>query len=174
MDYREIMVRCQDGDYPVMVDEADYEWLSKKPWWDLNGYAVTYGGTSVIGMHRLIMGVTDPSVKVDHKHGNRRDCRRSELQTLTGSQNFKKKHVPMQPTAEPGVFWSDFKKRYTVVLYHPETESRFFFGAYKEIEKAAAVRDATMQHGGYTLTRKPRSWEKLKPPVDAPEPPGRP
>ena len=170
----EISVKCKEGDYTVLVDDADYEWLNAKPWWDLNGYAVTYGGTSIVGMHRLIMGVTDRKIKVDHKHGNRRDCRRDELQLLDGSQNFKKKHVPLEPTQEPGVFWSGFKKRYVVVLYHPETESRFFFGTHKEIKKAVSVRDATIKHGGYTLTRSPRSWDKLKMPVDAPEPHERP
>jgi hypothetical protein len=174
----EITVKCKDGDYTVMVDEADFEWLSKKYWFDNQGYACTYSGPGkIVGMHRLIMGVTDPAVKVDHKHGNRRDYRRTELQILTGSQNYKKKHIPMEPTEEPGVFWSEFKRRYSVVLYGDPTRlygGRYHAGDYKTIEKAVSVRDAEMKHGGFTTSRAPRSWDKLKTPVDAPESPGRP
>jgi hypothetical protein len=170
----DIEVKCAEGDYTVLVDDADYEWLNGMRWFDLNGYAVTSdapGTPSIKGMHRLIMGVTDRRIKVDHKHGNRRDCRRTELQTLSGPANFKKKHVPLKPTNEPGIFWSEFKKRYIVILYHPENEARFFFGDHKTIEKAISVRNAERDIGGYTETRSPRSWDKLKTPQDATETP---
>jgi hypothetical protein len=67
------------------------------------------------------------------------------------------KHVPMETTNEPGILWSDFKKRFVVVLYHPETESRFFFGQYKTMPEAVRVRDAERDIGGFKTTRKPRS-----------------
>jgi hypothetical protein len=166
----EIRVQCKDGDYSVLVDDDDYEWLSAKPWWDLNGYAVTYGGPSIIGMHRLIMGVTERNMKVEHKHGNRRDCRREELRVILP----KKKHVPLAPTEEPGIFWSEAKKLYIVILYHPETENRYFFGDYKTLPKAVKVRNAERDKGGFKTTRAPRSWEIPGTPQDDPPAPATP
>ena len=162
-----IRVKCNDGDYFVEVDEADYEWLNAKPWWDLNGYAVTHGGPSVIGMHRLIMGVTDRNDKVEHKHGNRRDCRREELRVVPAQ----KRRSPLKPTDEPGIFWSEAKRVYVVILYHPETESRFFFGDYKTRSKAVKVRNSERDKGGFKTTRTPQSWEIPDAPQDEPPAP---
>jgi hypothetical protein len=161
----EIKVRCSTGDdYMVTVDDADFEWLNAKDWFDSQGYACTTSGPKHInGMHRLIMGVTDSTVIVDHENGNRSDYRRENLRLRTKSQNHKNKRIPLEKTEEPGIFWDGFKKRFTVILYHPETENRFFFGAYKTLEKAIPVRDAEMKHGGYKHTRSPRSWDKLPP-----------
>jgi hypothetical protein len=79
----------------------------------------------------------------------------------------RRRRIPLEKTEEPGVFFDPFKQRYTVILYHPETESRYFFGDYRTREKAIAVRNAERDTGGYKTTRSPRSWDKLQTAPDA-------
>lgn len=38
-------------------------------------------------MHRLILGLTDPKIQVDHRNGNGLDNRRENIRVVTASQN---------------------------------------------------------------------------------------
>lgn len=77
--------------YEAIVDESDYEGLSRFRWWP---YKAKFRDTGVIRtvyayhridrkwivkMHRVIMGVTDPEVLVDHRNHNGLDNRRGNL-----------------------------------------------------------------------------------------------
>ena len=78
----------------AIVDDEDYEWLMQWKWSYHNGYArrqIWNGGKPIrIYMHRLIMGVTDPKLHVDHYDGNKLDNRKENLSIVTPSQNLAK------------------------------------------------------------------------------------
>lgn len=75
----------------AIVDEADFEWLSKYKWhYQSAGYAarhVRINGREVRQlMHRVIMDASG-KIKVDHENWNRLDNRRDNLRTCTHAQN---------------------------------------------------------------------------------------
>lgn len=76
----------------ALVDEEDYQELSRYSWvYAWQGYAFRKAPVGEvpkqIRMHRQIIGVTDPKVLVDHRHGNGLDNRRKELRVATLIQN---------------------------------------------------------------------------------------
>lgn len=73
----------------VIVDDEDYEELSKYKWHLSNGYAVRHVSTKPDireYMHRKIND-TPKGLVTDHINGNKLDNRRSNLRTATVSQN---------------------------------------------------------------------------------------
>jgi hypothetical protein len=76
----------------AIVDDEDYEWLSKYKWYDSGGYAVTNTYTetgefkSNWRMHRMIMNPPDDKV-IDHINGNKSDNRKENLRIVTIRQN---------------------------------------------------------------------------------------
>jgi hypothetical protein len=78
------------------VDDEDYEWLNQHKWFahqSRGRFCVethTYGGyynQQTLKMHRLILGITDGSVIVEHKDGDSLNNQRSNLRIATHSQN---------------------------------------------------------------------------------------
>lgn len=82
--------------YAALVDDADYEVLSSFKWHANVFHHTVYadrfgpwvGGKRVrIRMHRAILGVTDPTIHVDHVDHNGLNNQRSNLRPCTQSQN---------------------------------------------------------------------------------------
>lgn len=84
----------------ALVDDADYEWLNQWKWCahkytgcrshyaDRRDYTVGKGKTGKgVKMHRLIMGLTDPKMFVDHRDQNGLNNQRDNLRIATRSQN---------------------------------------------------------------------------------------
>jgi hypothetical protein len=78
------------GGRSFLVDDCDYEELSKLKWFEERGYAVTSIGNIFmrrsIRAHRIIMKPTNKMV-VDHINGNKLDNRRANLRVCTRAQN---------------------------------------------------------------------------------------
>ena len=97
---QEISLRRRDGSTRahVLVDGADFEWLSQWRWClSAQGYAyrlLYLGGGQrnqkrrALLMHRLLLGLEhgDPH-QGDHRNGDRLDCRRRNLRVVTLAQN---------------------------------------------------------------------------------------
>ncbi|QMV33173.1 hypothetical protein 23F_00011 [Ralstonia phage Gerry] len=83
----------------ILVDDEDFDWLNQWRWWLCNkGYARrSYKGEDgklvTIQMHRLIAGVTDPSIQVDHKNGNRLDNSRENLRRCIIAENVRNRKM---------------------------------------------------------------------------------
>lgn len=74
----------------IFVDDSDYEFLSKYNWYvktnkSGNKYAVT--GHSMMLMHRMILGITDSKVFIDHKDRNGLNNQRSNMRFANHSTN---------------------------------------------------------------------------------------
>jgi hypothetical protein len=88
-------IKLSEG-FSTIVDDEDYVWLSKRSWHAKknngnNVYAATSTSVNNIKvcyrMHRLILGVTDRNVLVDHINGDSLDNRRCNLRLCDYSQN---------------------------------------------------------------------------------------
>jgi hypothetical protein len=84
-------------------------------------YAVlVYPGRKLRKLHRVILGITDPKVLVDHINGNTLDNRRCNLR-ITDSQgnrlNTRKANKPLT-SQYIGVSWNKAKRRYRCIVYH--------------------------------------------------------
>jgi hypothetical protein len=84
--------------YVALVDDADYQRVTAFKWRALvdrrrnKVYAVrkTHGPHSSrksLYMHREILGVTDPTVKVDHRNGDSLDNHRANLRKCVNGEN---------------------------------------------------------------------------------------
>jgi hypothetical protein len=77
----------------VLVDDQDYGRVSRHQWGsDRKGYIVAKvklanGGKKSLRLHREVLGVTDPSVRIDHANGNKADNRRCNIRVCSPAQN---------------------------------------------------------------------------------------
>jgi len=75
------------------VDDVDFDWLNQYKWHvntnnrKTHFYAVARIGTVMKKMHRLILGVEDSEVFVDHRDLNTLNNQRDNLRLATRSQN---------------------------------------------------------------------------------------
>lgn len=71
------------------VDDEDFGIISRHKWcFSVRGYAVSRINKKVIYLHRFILKVSDPKVKIDHANRNQLDNRKSNLRLCTTAQNI--------------------------------------------------------------------------------------
>lgn len=83
---------------PVIIDTEDYEKVSKHHWYFITGgythstHYENYKQTS-IALHRLLLGVTDKNIQVDHINRNVLDNRKCNLRPVSCFQNSLNKRL---------------------------------------------------------------------------------
>lgn len=97
MAQKTIKLKLQTGNYAV-IDESDYELVSRYKWYEDHGYARTSSNGKKIYMHRLVMG--SPSSQVDHINRDRLDNRKANLRVCSDLQN--KWNLPKQKRNKSG------------------------------------------------------------------------
>ncbi len=134
----------------ALVDDDCVEMLLSYKWRDakLGAYSNTfYAATSVkaddgsrklILMHRLILGLTDRSVVVDHINRNGLDNRRCNLRACTQAENSRNRRVSRNnSTGHSGVF---MRRGNRFVAYIGGTIGRVWIGSYKTLDEAVQAR----------------------------------
>ena len=79
--------------YVAIVDDTDFEELSKYKWYALRHrtgkiYAMTTIDGRTIFMHRSLMGASKFSEKIDHINGDSLDNQRANMRVCTNSENM--------------------------------------------------------------------------------------
>lgn len=134
----------------VIVDDDDYEWLSKnnwyahkqgKTWYAKRTTSINYHVT-IIHMHREIMGlgIDNGKVYVDHIDGNGLNNAKSNLRLCTKAQNGMNRGPQRDNSSGyKGVGWdrSRHKWRAQITVNGKNT----FIGRYNTKEKAARAYD---------------------------------
>lgn len=78
--------------YVTVLDKEDLHLVSNHKWSlhnasDKNLYAISGEDGKNNLMHRVILGITDPNIKIDHRDGDGLNNRRMNLRICTMSQN---------------------------------------------------------------------------------------
>lgn len=145
-----------DGEYGIgwtlkgeefWFDKEDYDVIKKYCWhYNCRGYLETNDSISKkqILLHRLVMGVTDPKVEVDHKrHPPRRehkvDNRKSNLRIVTHADNAKNHIIQINNTS--GVSGVHFSKRDNKWIARISVNgSRIYLGSFDNKDDAIQAR----------------------------------
>lgn len=102
----------------AIIDSEDYELVSQFNWYAKTSkrthYAISTKAVSPVRMHRLIMGITDRNIILDHKNRNGLDNRKVNLRIATFSQN-NANIAPRENSSSKykGVWWNKEKKKWT-------------------------------------------------------------
>lgn len=136
----------------ALIDEEDFELVSQHKWYLWVGETNNYAHSKrfkLIRMHRLIMGITDPKIKIDHRNRNGLDNRKENLRIATNSQNTcNKGPYKNRSSMFKGVYW-DKKWRKWVVQITPPGKKIMHIGSFvNEKDAALAYNQAAKKYHG--------------------------
>lgn len=157
------MIGLTKGEF-AFVDEQDFEFLSAIKWRlkvepDGRKYAVGHRPGSgkhgkTIFMHRAIMGVSDPAIKVDHRDGDGLNNRRSNLRNASNAQNIRNQrpHIDKKTCQFKGVCFYPTTGTFRAQIM--ANYRKFNLGSYATAEEAARVYDSKARelHGEFART----------------------
>lgn len=126
----------------AIIDEADYDIVSLHKWYARKNNRNTYAtscNNKRLHMHRLIMGVSNSKIYVDHKNHNGLDNRKDNLRIVTHSQNMCNKRSYTNSTSTyKGVHWNNGKSLWTTQIRIPKGKT-IHVGHFKDENEAAAA-----------------------------------
>lgn len=140
---------------PIIVDAEDLYLLDKYTWsMSHNGeedaalYAMSYVDGSPVYLHRLILGVTDPSVLVDHRNTQTLDNRKSNLRICSKAENgWNRGKTKANTTGFKGVYRHKNKYKACIGVNYEQR----YLGLFSSPEEAysAYLQAATKYHGEF-------------------------
>ncbi len=124
----------------AIVDDKDYDWLSKWKWCYNSGYAVRMspgvnGKQRKILMHREILQ-TLKGTETDHINGDRLDNRRYNLRVCTHSQNMMNQRKTRGCSRFKGVHWHKAHKKWHAKIKKERKNQHI---GYFDVEDNAAL-----------------------------------
>jgi len=102
--------------FSAIVDDSDYDELSRRKWHYCKGYAlrsvnVSVGKEKKVSMHSIIMGKIT-GLEIDHINGNSLDNRRENLRHVTKRQNQQNQMSPRGTSIYKGVHWDKYHSKW--------------------------------------------------------------
>jgi len=93
------MIKLTRG-HSTMVDDEDFELVSKSKWYCGNGYAVREHKGKMLLLHRFLMGLAPgDGIHVDHINGNPLDNRRVNLRVCSNAENIRNRRKNANSTS---------------------------------------------------------------------------
>jgi hypothetical protein len=130
----------------ALVDDTDFEWLNQWKWHALKHrdtfYAARNSGGRLnrkyIFMHRLILGIVDSKIEVDHEDLNGLNNSRSNLRQATRSQNAA--NIPSRKNSSSkylGVYWDKSRQKWAAAI--TKNYKKTFLGYFENEHEAATA-----------------------------------
>lgn len=141
-------IALTQGRYAI-VDEEDYERVSRFKWYAHREprkhgpdafYAQRQNGKKEERMHRVILGLTDPKVDVDHINRDGLDNRRCNLRAVTQSENSRNMESIHGSSKYKGVGFSKSAQKWQARI--TKDYKAHYLGLFTSEEDAARAYDA--------------------------------
>lgn len=144
--------------YTALVDDEDYDLVSQHKWYPVISSRRTYAQTSVslpngkytsLSMHRVILGITDRKVWVDHEDHEGLNNQKYNLRQCNASKNIGNSRKCLRPTTSrfKGVVWN--KQRSNWLAQITVSKKTHYLGSFACEDTAARVYDsAALLHFG--------------------------
>lgn len=146
----------------AILDRRDYLRFRQYPWIavNLHGHwyaALTTKSNRKLYMHRVIMGVMNPDIEIDHINGNTLDNRRSNLRIASKSQNQRNRYAVAGIIPYKGVRQKDKGRWYASIKVNGKS---IWLGSFDHPVKAAHAYDraARKYFGSFARLNFPR-WK---------------
>lgn len=140
----------------ALVDIEDVPLIAGRSWFTLPTTRALYaqcrqvvnGKTHTILMHRVIMGVTERRIQVDHINHNGLDNRRQNLRLVTNQDNAFNRRPRLRGTSRfKGVHWDKSKRKWCVSYTLNQRKCKA--GCFDhEVDAARAYDEAIREHHG--------------------------
>jgi hypothetical protein len=129
------------GNKEVVIDIEDYDKIKDYRWrphWDFDDVFYIWSTSKPIILHRVIMGITDKNIFVDHKNHNSLDNRKQNLRICTINENNANRKASKRNTSGyKGIYWDKRDKRWNarVEMNH----KKICLGSSKNKDEAAKI-----------------------------------
>jgi hypothetical protein len=152
--------------FVTVVDDEDFDFLSQWKWHARQKRNLYYAGRTQhvpggrpvkIMMHRVIAGINERSVHVDHRNGNTLDNTRQNIRKGTHGQNLQNCAIRRHnKSGFIGVWWDEKLQKFTVKLQNRH------IGCFPTAESAAKARDRAARKifGEFGTYNFPREGER--------------
>lgn len=161
--WKQFIINSKHGNFIVLVDEEDYNRVIERKW------SISFSCTNetyyrvesrinrkLIRLHRYILNITDPNIKVDHINRNTLDNRKSNLRICTQIQNMRNCKSLKNKTGFRGVYQNHGNGKFRACI---SIKNKTFHipGNFLTAEEAAKVRDeyALMISGEFAVLNFP-------------------
>lgn len=137
------------------IDDEDWDKVKDYKWYAVHQGQTYYairstlqgGRSKKLRMHRVIMGITDPAIEVDHEDCNGLNNQRYNLRIATRRQNCTNQRKRFGATSLfKGVHWSKSKQQWRAVIYTPGYKSIGYYN--EELIAAKAYDQAAIRYFG--------------------------
>lgn len=133
-------VFCYNDNY-FYISKCDYDLVKNYTWHlDKGGYVITKDDNGkVVKCHRLIMGISDRDMEVDHLNRQRNDNRRENLRLASRSLNcFNQRKSKYNKSGTVGVYFLKSSNQWVADITCKGR--RYYLGLYKNKEDAIKKR----------------------------------
>jgi hypothetical protein len=138
-------------------DLEDYDKISYHCWYiETGGRLVARNGNHVtqLKFHRLVMGVTDPKIEVDHIDHNQVNNRKYNLRTCSHNDNMKNQKKQKNNTSGyAGVYFIKDAQKFLALIEHDGIVTRLGWFADKESALIARLKAEKLYYGEFAPSK---------------------
>jgi hypothetical protein len=150
-------IQLTQGKVAVVDDQdahlAAFRWCAyrhPRAWYAQRAIRRPDGTWSTVLLHRVVLGVTDPKIMVDHRNGDGLDCRRVNLRIATTAENaHNQRRATRNTSGFKGVSWHKRRRHWQARIMR--AGHRHQLGCFSTPEEAARAYDIAARelHGEF-------------------------